>query len=126
MIQYIFYIESPFRTDVLSQVHTPAHPQKHLEVGKTTCTNQPFDYMFLLHNWLCLIKICAYSLNRQLLLIINLNLRWKVFWFWKLLILHRNWKVFLLSLIYNHFKGICKFAYTRNKKDTQLKKTSNT
>ena len=35
--------------------------QKYLQVmWKITCTNQTFSYTFLLHDCLCLIKICAY------------------------------------------------------------------
>ena len=43
--------------------------------------------------------------------------------FWKLLVLQRNQKGFLLNPVYNHLKGI--FAYTSKKKGTRLKKTSN-
>ena len=28
---------------------------------ETLCANKTFDYTFVLHNCLCLIKICAYS-----------------------------------------------------------------
>ena len=43
-------------------------------------------------------------------------------WFWKLLILDKNQKGFLLSPVYKHLKGI--FPYTRNEKGTQLKKNT--
>ena len=46
---------------MLSHAHMPTHIQKSLEVLKIACVNQTFDYVFLLHNWLCLIKICASS-----------------------------------------------------------------
>ena len=45
-------------------------------------------------------------LNRWLLLIIKLKLRSWVFWFWKILILHRNQTGFLLSPVYKRLKGI--------------------
>ena len=68
--------------------------------------------------------ICLYTLllNRQSChWLLNLS-SWR-FWFWKLLILHRNQKAFLLSSVYKHLKGV--FAYTRKEKSTKLKKTSN-
>ena len=91
----------PFRRSVLSLTH--------LEVWQITSTNQTFDYTFVLHNSLSLIKVCAYShifIKQQLLLIINLKSHLSVFWFWKLLNLHRNHKVFLLNPVYKHIKCI--------------------
>ena len=55
--------------------------------------------------WSRYLPILMLPLNRQLLLIINLNLCSQVFWFWKVLILHRNQKGFLLSSVYKHLKA---------------------
>ena len=63
--------------------------------------------------WSRYMPLIMLILNRWLLLNVKL----------KLLILNRNQKGFLLSPVYKCLKGI--FVYTRSKKDTPMKKTSN-
>ena len=63
-------------------------------------------------------------IRRHLSLITKLKVPAKIFWFWKLLILQRNQKSFLLSPVYKYLKAI--FEYTRHNKGPWLKKTSNT
>ena len=73
--------------------------------------------------WSRCVPILMLTLNWHLSLIIKLKLHSWVFWFWKLLNLHKNQKGLLLSPVYNYSKGT--FDYIRNEKGTRLKKTSN-
>lgn len=71
----------------------------------TTCF-----YCITAYVWSIYVPIPMLLLNRQLSLIIKLKLcSEEVFWFWKLTILHKNQKRFLLSLVYNCLKGM--FSY---------------
>ena len=94
------FVRRPFQERQTIARARAVYAQKRLEVWWIARVNQTFDHTLLLNNFLCLIKICAYSyvtINWRLSLIIKLKWSQLVFWFWKLLILHRNQKGFLLS-----------------------------
>ena len=101
--------------------HTHAKALRSM-MNYTSYTTSHFYYIITCV-WSRCVPIFMLLRNRWLSLIIKLKLDSWVFCLWKLLILQRNQKGFLLSPVYKHLKGT--FVYTRNEKGTQSEKTSN-
>ena len=121
-----------------SHSHAPAHAilktqmRRPFQEGHATTCTCTHTYAKAFRHWINYTSKTNYVWSRNLP---NLTVKQtavfdqtevtftEVIWFWKLLIAHRSQKSFLLSPVYKNLKGT--FAHTRNKKGTQLKKTSN-
>ena len=119
------YVIRPFQERcaiACAHIHTCTKMFKSVINGTCKLNFWPHIFTTWFPIWSRYLPIHMLLLNRQ-------NCHWLLklsswrFWFWKLLILHRNQKAFLLSSVYEHLKGI--FAYTRKEKSTKLKKTGN-
>ena len=89
--------------------HAHTHTEAFRSVSNCMCKSNFWLHLFyykIVCLWSTYMPILMLSLNKGLSLIIKLKFWSQVFWFWKVLTLHRNKKGFLLSPVYKHLKSV--------------------